>query len=69
MHLNRCEIPSNECPAYNAKQSDGKTGVMLELLRMRRTLLLPSLLVPLWTGYDRVISMGEIDVNCALMLN
>ena len=46
--------------------------VMLELRVMRSTLSLPSLPGPLMPGVvalDRVISMGQIEVNCVLMLN
>ena len=46
--------------------------VMLELWRMQSTSLLPSLPGPLWPGLvapDRVLSMGQIEINCVLMLN
>ena len=45
---------------------------MLELQGMRSTPLLPSLPGPLWPGVialDRVLSMGQIELNCILMLN
>ena len=42
--------PPNECPGYDAKQSDGKVPVMLELWGIRSTPLLPSLPGPLWPG-------------------
>ena len=45
---------------------------MLELWRMQSTPLLPSLPGPLWPGVvapDRVLSMGQIEVNCVLILN
>ena len=45
---------------------------MLELWGIRSTSLLPSLPGPLWLGViapDRVLSMGQIDLNCVLMLN
>ena len=51
---------------------DGEDPVMLELLGMWRTLLLPSLPAPLWPGVvalDRVLSLGQIELNCVLMLN
>ena len=44
---------------------------MPELWRMRSTPSLPSLPGPLWPGVvapDRVLSMGQIELNCVLML-
>ena len=66
------EDSPNECPRYYTKQSDGEAPVMLELWEMRSTPLLPSLSGPLWPGFvvpDRVISMGQIVLNCVIMLN
>ena len=62
----------NECPRYDTKESDGKVPVMLELWGMWSTPSLPSLLGPLWPGVvapDRALSMGQIELNCILMLN
>ena len=45
---------------------------MLELWGMRITPSLPSLPGPLWPRVvttDRVLSMGQIELNCVLMLN
>ena len=45
---------------------------MLELWGMLSTLLLPSLPGSLWPGVvtsDRVLSLGQIELNCVLMLN
>ena len=45
---------------------------MLELWRIRSTPSLPSLPGPLWLGVVapvRVLSMGQIELNCILMLN
>ena len=42
--------PSNECPIYDTKQSDGEVLAMLELWRMRSNPLLPLLPGPLWPG-------------------
>ena len=45
---------------------------MLELWEIRSTLSLPSLTGPLIPGvvaYDKVLSMGQIELNCVLMLN
>ena len=55
------DLPPNECPEYDIKQSDAEAPVMLELWGMWST---PSLLLlpgPLWPGVvepDRVLSMG-----------
>ena len=63
--------PPNECPAYDTKQSDGELWVMLELWGMQSTPLLLSLPGPFWPGVvapDRVLSMGQIELNSVLML-
>ena len=57
---------------YDTKKSDGKVPVMLELLGMRSTPSLPLLPGPLWPRVvtpDRVQSIGQIELNCVLMLN
>ena len=62
----------NECSEYDTKQSDGEVPAMLELWGMQSALSLPSPLGPLWPGGvapDRVLSMGQIELNCVLMLN
>ena len=47
--------------------------VMLELWGIQSTPSFPSSLSPLWPGVgvapDRVLSMGQIELNCVLMLN
>ena len=56
----------NECPAYDTKQSDGEALVNLGLWGMQSTPLLPSLPYPLWPGvvaHDKVLSMGQIELN------
>ena len=62
LHLCRGVRPApNECPGYDTKQSDGEVPVMSKLWRIGSTLLLPSLLGPLWPGEvapDRALSMG-----------
>ena len=63
---------SNKCPAYDTKQSDGEVPVMLELLGMWSTSSLPSLPGPLCPGVvalDRALSMGQIELNCVVILN
>ena len=45
---------------------------MLELWVIQTTPSLPSLPGPLWPGVvapDRVLSMGQLELNCVLMLN
>ena len=45
---------------------------MPELRGMRCTLLLPSLPGPLWPGVlapNKILSMGQIELNCVLMIN
>ena len=67
----KTSLPNNECPAYDTKQSDGEVPVMLELWRMRCTPSLPSLPDPLWPGVvapDRVLYMGQTELNCLLKL-
>ena len=44
------DLPPNECPRYDTKQSDGEFPVMLGLWGMRSTHSLPSLPGPLWLG-------------------
>ena len=45
---------------------------MLELWGMRNTSSMPSLPGPIWPGVvspDRLLSMGQIELNCVPMLN
>ena len=58
--------PPSECPGYYTKQSEGEAPVILELWGMP---LLPSQLWPRVVALDRVLSMGQIKLNCILMLN
>ena len=58
--------PHNECPDATLN------NLMLELWVMWSTLSLPLLPDLLWPGVvapDRVLSMGQIEVNCVLMQN
>ncbi len=67
-----CFSAENVCPEYDAKQFDGEVPVMLKLWGMWSTPSLPSLPGPLWPGVvvpDRIISMGQIELKCILMLN
>ena len=62
----------NECRGYDTKQSDAEASVMLDLWGMQSTPSLPLLLGPLWPRViapDRVLSMGQIELNYLLMLN
>ena len=62
----------NECPRYDTKQSDGEVPVMQELWETQSSPslpLLPGLLCPGVVAPDRVLSMGQIELNCVLMLN
>ena len=73
LHLCReVRPPHHECPVYDAEQSDGEVPVLLELWGMRSASSLPSFPGPLWPGErapDRVLSMGQIELNYVLMLN
>ena len=64
------------CPTrvldMNTKQSDGEAPVILNLWGMQSTPSLPLLPGPLWPGVvapNRVLSMGQTELNCVLMLN
>ena len=72
LHLSRGVRPSKECQVYDLKQSDCEVPVMLEIWGMQSTPSLPSLSGPLWPGVVppvRAPSMGQIELNCVLMLN
>ena len=59
----------NECPGYDAKQSDGEVPGMLELWGMQIIPLLPLLpgpLLPEVVAPDRVLSMGQVELNGGL---
>ena len=59
-------FPTNVCPIYDTKQSDGEAPVILELWGKRITPSLPSLPGP---NYNTVLTMSQIELNCVLMLN
>ena len=73
LHLCRGVRPfPNKCPVYNTKLSDDEVSIMLKLWGMWSTPSLPSLPGPLWSRVvapDRFLSMGQIELNCVLMLN
>ena len=71
LHLYRGVRHLKDCPDYDTKQSDSEVPVILELWGMRCTPLLPSLPGPIWpvvVAPDRVLSMGQIEIKCILML-
>ena len=60
LHLCRKVRPSNECPEYDTKQSDGEASAMLKFWNMKDTSSLLSLPASLWPGVvapDRVLSI------------
>ena len=62
----------NECTGYYTKHSDGEVPVMMEFGGMRSTPSLPSLPDLLWVGIvelDSFLSIGQIELNCVLILN
>ena len=65
LHRNKTSL---ECPGYDTKQSDGEVSIMQELWGMQSTPSLPSLQSPFWP-IDRVLSMGQIEIKCVLILN
>ena len=70
--LQRGKNPPSNVLIYDTKQSDGERPVILELWGMRSTSFLPSLPGPLClrvVAPDRFQSMGQIELNYALMLN
>ena len=61
--------PTNECPGYDSKQSDGEVPVMLELWGMQNNPYLPSLPGPLWpseVALGRILSVGQIELKSVL---
>ena len=62
----------NEWPRYDIKQSGSEAPVMLEFWGIQSTPSLPLLSGPLWPRMiapDRVLSMGQKELNCVLLLN
>ena len=63
---------SNECLGYDTKQYDGEVPIMLELWGIQSIPSITSLPSLLWPGVvspDRILSMGQIELNCVLMIN
>ena len=63
-------ISFNAWPGYDTKQSDGEAPVMLELWGIRSTPLLPLFpgsLRPRVVAPDKVLSMGQIGLNCVML--
>ena len=59
-------------PRYDTKQSDDEAPVMLDLGGMQRTSSLPYLQGTLWpevVAPDKVLSLGQTELNRVLMLN
>ena len=57
---------------YDTKLTDGEVPVMLVLRGTWSKSLVVSLLVWLWprvVALDRVLSIGQIEINCVLLLN
>ena len=73
LHLCRGVRPTpNECPDIDTKQSDGEVPVMFDLWGIRSTPSLPLFPGLHWPGgiaTDRALFMGQIEINCVLMLN
>ena len=62
-------MPPNECSVNDNKQSDVAIPVMMEFWGMRNTSSLTSDPDPLWPGVvasDRVLSMGQVELNSVL---
>ena len=61
-------FPPPSVLVYDTKQSDGEVPIMLELWGMRSIPSLSLVPGPHWTGVvapDRVLSMGQIELNCS----
>ena len=67
--LQRGTPPGNEYPGYDTNQFESEVPVLLELWGMRSTPSLPGPLLPGAVTSDRVLSMGQIELNCICMLN
>ena len=62
----------NECSGYDTIQSDDEVPVILELWKIWSASSLPSLPGSLWPrvlASDRLLYMGQRELNCVLMLS
>ena len=72
LHLCRGVRPSNECPGYCTKQSDWWDFSNAAAVGNAKIPSLPTLPGPLWPRVatsGRVLSMGQIELNCVITLN
>ena len=63
--LQRGKTPTNKCPGYDTKQSDGLAPVMMELWGMQSTpslLSLPGQSWPVVVAPNRILFMGQIKL-------
>ena len=70
--LQRGKTPPNKCSGYDTVQSDGEAPVMLDLWGMWSIFSLPllsGLIRPGVVAPDRVLSLGQIKLNCLFKLN
>ena len=70
--MQRSKTPNTTSVQDMTQKSDDATLITLELWGMWSTSLLPSLPGTLWPGVvacDRNLSMGQIELNCVLVLN
>ena len=70
--LQRGKTPTNECPGYDTRQSDGEVLVMLGLWVIWSTLHCHCSQCHSSKecfSYDRALSMGSIELNCIHILN
>ena len=64
--------PTNECPGYDTKQSDGEAPLVLEISGMQSTPSLPSFpgLLGSWVKtLNVVLSIAQIELNYVLIQN
>ena len=61
----REDLPTNKCPGYDIKQSDGEAPVLVELWGMQNTPSLPKLQSRLLAGVvtlEKVLSMVQMEL-------
>ena len=72
LHFWRGVRLSQRVSCYDTKQSEGEASVMMVLWGVQSIALLsllPNSLRPGVVAHDRVLSIGQIELNCVLMLN